>query len=107
MDDLKPVHVRQAVNDFHQLNQSNKIWLKTSSGRAEVITAHKIKSVHLRLFLTLEIIVDVPLIHPLGDQKKLGVTQCPTKEWGDVRMAKVFPSHYFFAKPLYPNQKFH
>jgi hypothetical protein len=38
------------------------------SHRTNEVTTHELNAVHLLIFLTLEIILDVPLIHPLGDQ---------------------------------------
>jgi len=52
------------------------------------------------MFFEFEILVDIPLVHPLGDQTQLVLTQRRAEKWENVRMAEVFPRYGFLAEPL-------
>ena len=53
------------------------------------------------MFLEPEILFDIPLIHPFGDQAKFVLAQCRTKQWKNIRMAEMFPSYSFLTEPLH------
>ena len=62
MDNVETMHICQAVDDVDQLHNS------ATDTPGERITTHKLYAVHLEVFLGLEVLDDVPLIHPLRDE---------------------------------------
>ena len=68
----------------------------------EIIKTYKLDAVHLEVFLELEVLDNIPLIHPLGDHAQFIFTDRHTKERENVRVLKVFPSCGFSAESLYP-----
>jgi hypothetical protein len=62
-------------------------------------TTHQLDPVQFRV-LALDIIVDIPLIHPLGYQTQLVVVYCRTEKRENIRVAEMFPGYSFFAEPL-------
>ena len=52
------------------------------------------------MFFEFEILVDIPLVHPLGDQIQHSFTHHRTEERENVRMANVFPRYSFLAESL-------
>ena len=62
---------------------------------------HKLNTVHFGILLGFEVLNDIPLIHPLGDQAQLVFADRCTEEGEDVRVTKVFPRHGFSAESLH------
>lgn len=64
-------------------------------------TPYKFNAIHFVAFPGLEVLVDIPLIHPLGDQGQPVLVDHRAKEWENIWVAKVLPHHDFFAESLY------
>ena len=52
------------------------------------------------MLLELQILIYVPLIHPLGDHAEPVFAYRYTEEWENVRVLKVFPRNSLFTEPL-------
>lgn len=63
--------------------------------------AYKFDTVHLEVLLMSEVLDDVPLIHPLGNETESICCDRRAKEGQDVWVVEVFPSDCFFAEPLH------
>jgi len=67
----------------------------------EMTTTHKLDAVHFEVFPAFEILDDVPLIRPLGDQGQPVFGDGRTEEGEDVWVSKVFPRHGFSTESLH------
>jgi len=60
--------------------------------------AYKLNAVNVPI--PLDELVDVPIIHPLGNQSELIFAHCHSEEWQDVGMPEVFPGDTFSTESL-------
>ena len=92
MDYAKVVHILQALCNINELNT-------TSVGlmRDQVIT-YELHAVSVTIHL--DEIINVPILHPLGDQNKPVFAHRHSEERDDVGMPKVFPSNTLSTESL-------
>ena len=87
------MHILQAIRCLCQLSNGS-VWhplgLNTNT--------YKRNSVCVGIFPNE--LVDVSIVHPLGNHRKLVFAKHHPEQWRDVWMPKVFPGHHFFAKTL-------
>ena len=63
------------------------------------VVTYKLNAVHMPI--PLNELVDVSVLHPLGNHCESMFTNCHPKQWQDIRMPEVFPGDSLSAKPLW------
>jgi hypothetical protein len=71
---VEDVHVIQAVRNVNQLNRTSARHCGGDQG-----ATHKRNAVHI--FVLLDELIDVPVFHPLGDQRKPAFAYRHPKQW--------------------------
>ena len=61
MDHVEVVHIQQSVDDIDQLYKSVRVSHK-------ITTTHKLETVHFEVLHAIEVLNDIPLVRPFGDQ---------------------------------------
>jgi len=82
----------QTIRNVNQL--SNTLGRFASRG----VVTYKLSTINLLILL--DEIVDISIVHPLGNQSEPVFTHCHSNEWQDVRMSKVSPSNTLSTESL-------
>jgi len=92
VDYTEVVHILQAICNVNQLNITSVrlLWYQ--------VMAYEFNAVNIPI--PLDKLVDIPIIHPLGNQSEPIFAHCHSEERQDVRMPEVFPRDTFSTESL-------
>ena len=96
MDYTEVVHVLQAIRNVNQLNSASA---RLTTG---VVIIYKLSAINLHI--PLDEIIDIPVFHPVRNQRKPVFTNCHSEKRQDVGMSQVFPSNTLSTKSLWSIQ---
>ena len=85
--------------------EESNITRSTPNTSGEKTTTYKLDTVHFGVFLEREVIDDVTLIHPFGDQAKPVFMQRSTQQREDIWVAKMLPGYSLSAEPLHTHDR--
>ena len=91
---METVHILQPIRNTSQLNGTS---VRLSQGR---VTTYKLGAV--LILIPLDELVNVSVLHPLGNESEPVFTQCHSEQWQDIRMPEVLPSDPLSAEALQP-----
>ena len=93
---------RLAMQIYQSISDVCELWELTDERRVmplATLEPYKLEPICIRVLL--DVLVDVPIFHPLRSHRKFITGHRRSQQWQHIRMAQRFPRHHFLTEPLH------